>query len=340
MKLHKFIQLSFCFVFFACSPQEQSENPVPPPLGSVLKVSPKLDSIVSENATFEIIAEGFVWAEGPLWLEAEQKLIFSDVPNNIIHEWTKEGGLKEYLKPSGSTGLLENGTKEGSNGLILDADGKLILCQHGDRRLARMMSPLSAPQSSFSGIAASYGGKGFNSPNDVVLSSKGDFYFTDPPYGLANLDDMELDFCGVYRVNKSGEVQLISKEMTRPNGIALSSDESKLYVANSDPKKANWMVFDLDSLGNVTKGQEFYNVTKEVPNAQGLPDGLKVDRSGNVFATGPGGVWIFSPEGKHLGTLQIRGLPTANCAFNADESVLYLTSKYVVIRVELMPKKA
>ena len=301
---------------------------------------PRLSEILftdNANATLEILAEGFEWTEGPLWLESENKLIFSDIPNNSIFEWSKKGGKKLYLKPAGYTGFIEREGEPGSNGLLLSPEGELVLCQHGDRRMAKMNAALSDPKAEFNTIADKYEGKRFNSPNDAVYHKNGDLYFTDPPYGLEkNINDpsKEIPYQGVYRVDKNGKVTLLTKELSRPNGIAFSPDFKKLYVANSDPKKAIWMVYDVDKNGLLHNGKVFYDVTELVGKFKGLPDGLKVHKNGWIFATGPGGVLVFSPEGNHLGTI-MTGEATANCAFNADYSMLYITADNYLLRMKL-----
>jgi len=221
--------------------------------------------------------------------------------------------------------------------LLLASDGSLVLCQHGDRRIAKMLAPLSDPAPKFETLADSYQGKKLNSPNDAVFSKTGELYFTDPPYGLEkNVDDpaKELDFQGVYKVSKSGEIQLLTKALTRPNGIAFSPDGTKLYVANSDPERAIWMVYDVKQDGGIENDKVFYDATNLVLADNGLPDGMKVHRNGTIFATGPGGIFIFSPDGEILGKIET-GKETANCAFDEDYSALYVTADNTLMRVHL-----
>jgi len=292
---------------------------------------------VAPEKMAEILGEGFEWTEGPLWLQKENKLIFSDIPNNSIFEWTEKGGIKLYLKPAGYTGTTTRGGETGSNGLLLSPKGELVLCQHGDRRMAKMNAPISNPNAKFETIADNFNGKKLNSPNDAVYHKNGDLYFTDPPYGLAgNIDDplKELDFQGVYKVDKTGKITLLTKELSRPNGIAFSPDFSKLYVANSDPKNAIWMVYNVDENGLLKNGKVFFDATDKTKALKGLPDGMKVHPKGWIFATGPGGVLIFTPEGKHLGTI-FTGEATSNCAFNSDYSVLFMTADDFLVRVRM-----
>lgn len=312
-----------------------------PPAERVPKVErldPKLDALVASDAKIEVLAGGQKWAEGPVWDKANKQILFTDIPNNVVRQWSDAGGIKDYLKPSGfTTGAKFTGAEPGANGLAFDKEGRLILCQHGDRRVARREK-----DGKFTTLADKYQGKRFNSPNDLVFHPNGDLYFTDPPYGLPKgMDDpaKELPFQGVYRLKPSGEVTLISQEMSRPNGIGLSPDGKTLYVANSDMKKAVWMQFALKDDGTaVLPGKVFANAAPGVKaDRPGAPDGLKVDVKGNLFATGPGGVWVIDPAGKHLGTI-FTGVPTANCGFGGDGSTLYITANDQLLRVKTLTK--
>lgn len=297
----------------------------------------KLSEIIPNETKIEILADRFEWTEGPLWLEKENKLIFSDVPNNSISEWTKKEGVKLYLKPSGYTGKKIRIGELGSNGLLLNNKGDLILCQHGDRRIAKMISSVENPEAKFEALSDNYKGKKLNSPNDAVYNKSGELFFTDPPYGLElNMDDpgKELSFQGIYKIDKNGNTILLSDELSRPNGIAFSPDESKLYVANSDPEKAIWMVYDVSKNGLLENSKVFFDATDKTKTLKGLPDGMKVHPKGWIFATGPGGVLIFTPEGEHLGTI-VTGEATANCAFNSDYSELFIAADDYLLRVKL-----
>lgn len=311
----------------ACSEQAPSQQ------GPIERASPKLDALIKPDAKVEILAEGFEWAEGPLWLADQQMLIFTDVPENRIYSWREGQQANQiYLEPSGNTG---DEKREGANGLLLDTQGNLVLCQHGDRRMARMDAPLAEPKPNFTTLADKYQGKRFNSPNDAVYDSAGNLYFTDPPYGLPHISYQEMDFYGVFRLSATGELSVITDKLTRPNGIGLSPDQKTLYVSNSDSKHAVWMAYELNPDGSVASERVFFDSTYAV-NAQnkGVPDGLKVDKAGNVYGTGPGGVWIFTPEGEHLGTIRT-SVPTANVGFNEDQTVLFLTSDMYLMRVVL-----
>lgn len=300
---------------------------------------PSFHEIVDKNAKGEIIAEGFTWSEGPVWVESEQMLLWTDVPENIVWSWREGGEKKVYLTPSGYTG---NGDREGANGLIINQKGQLVLCQHGDRKVATMTARLDAPKSEFDYIATDFQGKKFNSPNDIIQDSEGVYWFTDPPYGLPKQDEdpnKELNFQGVFRTGTAEEreeIVLLTDELTRPNGLALSPDERYLYVANSDPDKAIWMKYKLDSNKKIVdRGAVLFDATDWVKaGKKGLPDGLKIRRDGTIFATGPGGVLVFNPSGKYIGTINT-GQATANCALNSDETILYMTADNYVMRIAL-----
>ena len=311
----------------------------PPVSGTgIERLDPALDRLVAPDARVEILASGFEWAEGPVWVRKGGFLLFSDVPRNVVYRWTPEEGARPWLQPSGYTGAEPRGGEMGSNGLVLDPEGRLVLCQHGDRRIARMEAPLDAPRSVFTTLADRYQGARFNSPNDAVYRSNGDLYFTDPPYGLerqAEYPRREIPFQGIYRVTPAGEVTRLSREMSRPNGLAFSPDERRLYVANSDPAAPHWRVFDVRPDGTLGPGRVFFDATALARRRPGLPDGLKVDADGHLFATGPGGVLVISPEGRHLGTI-LTGQATANCAFgDADGRSLYITADMHLMRVRL-----
>lgn len=308
-----------------------------PFLGRIIKNDPKLDEILGPDAKIEVLASGFDWSEGPVWLPKEKILLFSDIPRNSVMAWKEGSGVSVWMKPSGYTGVTDYGREPGSNGLALDPDGRVIFCEHGDRRV----SVLTADGGKRT-LVDSYDGKRLNSPNDAVFRSNGDLYFTDPPYGLPKQWDdprRDLDFCGVYRLGRDGKPVLLTKELSRPNGIAFSPDEKTLYVANSDPKRAIWMAFPVKADGAVGQGRVFADVTEMVGSHKGLPDGLKVDRNGNLFATGPGGVHIYSPDGKLLGRIET-GEATANCAWGDDGSTLYITADMWLCRVKTKTRGA
>jgi len=301
-------------------------------VGGVERLDPALDALVAPDARPEVLAQGYKWSEGPVWTGGA--VLFSDVPNNVIWRWHETEGVREFLRPSGYTGSVPRGGEPGSNGLAVDGAGRLYMCQHGDRRIAR----LAPDGKSFETVADRYEGKRFNSPNDLVVRPNGDVYFSDPIYGLVGHEKdpaREIPWSGVYRARAGGGVDLLDKTLTYPNGLAFSPDGRTLYVAVSDPARAIWMAYDVDAGGGVSNGRVFFDATSFVKaGKKGLPDGMKIDVNGNLFATGPGGVFVFSPAGKHLGTI-VTGEPTANCAFGDDGGTLYMTANDKLTRIRL-----
>ena len=304
---------------------------------SIVRKDPRFDSLVPKEAVVETLADGYAWTEGPVWDKAKARLLFSDIPGNRIISWSEGKGAEVFLKPSGYTGAAEfTGREPGSNGLAFDKEGRLLLCQHGDRRIARL-----GADGKFETLADRYEGKRLNSPNDLILLSNGDLLFTDPAYGLPKTFDdpaRELPFTGVYRRSPQGALTLLVKDQSAPNGLALSPDGKTLYVANSDPKRAVWMAYEMRGDGTLGAGRVFFDATSWVgPTRPGLPDGMKVDAKGNLFATGPGGLHVFAPDGTLLGTFDT-GVPTANCAWGGDGSILYITANTALLRVRTTTK--
>ncbi|WP_013626447.1 SMP-30/gluconolactonase/LRE family protein [Rubinisphaera brasiliensis] len=305
-----------------------------PTLGEVLRFDDAMNDCVPADAKLEVIASGFDWTEGPVWVPGEPGfLLFSDIPQNAVYRWEEGEGISLFLSPSGYTGVADYGAEPGCNGLMLDLDGRLVSCEHGDRRVS-VLTEAGGKRT----IVDNYQGKRLNSPNDVVFDSKGNLYFTDPPYGLPERwedERRELDFCGVYRVKAgSNEAELVSKELDRPNGVALSPDGKTLYVAQSDPKAAIWKAFVVNSDGTLGKSRLLYDATKDVGKLPGLPDGMAVATDGTIFATGPGGVYVFTPEGKLLGRIST-GERTANCTLGGpDGKTLYITADMYICRIQ------
>lgn len=317
-----------------------------PRLGRIVRSDPRLDQLLPPGAEIEVLASGFDWSEGPVWLQADPLggeggcLLFSDVPRNHVLRWKEGEGVSVFLQPSGYTGRAPYGREPGSNGLTLDRQGRLVSCEHGDRRVSVLLWDGGKKT-----LADSHAGKRFNSPNDVVVKSDGSVYFTDPPYGLPQQADdarREQPHFGVYRIAVDGTVTLLTAEMTRPNGLAFSLDEKTLYVAQSDPEAAIWKAFPVHADGTLGKSRVFFDATAMAKSGtmKGLPDGLKVDQSGTLWATGPGGVLIFAPDGTLLGRIDT-GEATANCAFGGpDGSDLYITADMYLCRVRTTTRNA
>lgn len=311
-----------------------------PTLGKVIFNESEMKVLIPEDAVIEVLAGGFVWTEGPVWHEGNKSLLFSDVPKNKVYQWTPKDGITVFLEPSGYTGLGNYSWEPGSNGLTIDPKGNLISCEHGDRRISIMSLEKGGKRT----LSDNYQGKRFNSPNDVALHpASGEVYFTDPPYGLekgANDPTRELPFCGVYRITSDGQTVLLTDQLTRPNGVAFSPDGSILYVAVSDPEKAHIMAYPVQSDGSLENGKILFDATPMVKQGlPGLPDGLKTDKDGNIWTTGPGGVLVLSPEGKLLGRIDT-GRPTANCAWGDDGTVLYITAQSYLCRIQTRTKGA
>lgn len=322
-----FIPALLCILFSCDQPKS---------IGSIERFDASLDSIISPGAKVEIIADGFKWTEGPLWVEDDKMLLFSDVFANKVFKWTVEKGAEVYLSPSGYTGTTTRGAELGSNGLLLNKEGKLVLCQHGNRQVALMEADLKDPKPLFKAIADSFETKKLNSPNDAAFNSNGDLFFTDPPYGLEkNMDDplKEIPFQGVYKVPTSGNITLLCDTITRPNGIAFFPGESSLLIANSDSTKPYWYYFDIKN-DSLTNGKIFYNASAHLKDGKGLPDGLKIDKQGNVFASGPGGVFIFNKSGKLLGKIKLPVAPS-NVAFADDQKTIFITATNYVLKLKM-----
>jgi gluconolactonase len=298
-------------------------------IGNIERLDPRLDAIASQNSVLQILADGHEWTEGPVWVPSLQSLLYSDIPKNAIYRWSESNTASLWLQPSGYTGEVERVGQGGSNGLILDTEGRLVLAQHGDRRIARLETPLNAPTPVFSTLTDRFDGKRYNSPNDIAIRSNGDVYFTDPPYGLKQgVDDpaRELHMQGVYRLARDGSVTLLTDELSRPNGIAFSPNEQILYVANSDGNQQVIMAYNLEEDGSLANGRVFF---------ESWGDGLAIDQQGNVYVAGPGGgVLILAPDGTRLGSL-VTTERTSNCTFGDDGFTLYITADMYLLRIRL-----
>ena len=261
----------------------------------------------SKEYSIEKIAEGFRFTEGPVWMEG--KLLFSDIPENKVYQWSKEKGIEVFLDSSGN-----------SNGLALDSQGNLLLAQHGKRRVARIVDGIE------SSIVDSFEGKKLNSPNDMTIHSNGSIYFTDPPYGIEE-DEEELGFYGIYKLTLNGEITLLDKSLIRPNGLAFSPDEKKLYVADSQERKI--YVWSVDERGTISDKKLFVDMKSE---KKGSADGMKMGKDGLLYATGPGGIWIIDDKGNVVKTIDVPG-QTTNCNWGPNGEILYITSGDAVYKM-------
>jgi gluconolactonase len=302
-------------------------------VGHIERLAPGLDALIDPNARIEKLAEGFAWSEGPVWVRQGSYLLFSDVPGNRMHRWSEHDGLSVFLEPSGLAGPVPPSLREaGSNGLIPGRGNSILMADSGSRTIARL--DLTTRQKTL--LAERYRGHRFNSPNDLVLARNGAIYFTDPPYGLAGVNESPLKeqpVNGVYRLDPDGSITLIDGSLTFPNGILLSPDGRTLYVSNSDPHRANWMAYRLDARGNAASSRVFADVTSQVAQDRpGLPDGMAIDRNGNLFASAPGGILVINPAGRILGRIET-GTAIANCTFGGDGRTLYMTSNHIIARV-------
>ena len=311
-----------------------ADDPTPrPTMGRIVREDAALDALLAPDAQLEVLASGLDWSEGPVWSRELGAVLFSDVPANHVLQWKEGAGLTVYMKPSGFTGVGNYSREPGSNGLCFDPAGRLCFCEHGDRRVS-FLTKNGGKRT----LADHFEGRRFNSPNDLCFDKAGNCYFTDPPYGLpggpSDKENRELAWNGVYRVAPDGRVSLLTKEMTYPNGIALSPDEKTLYVAQSDGKAALWKAFPLLPDGTLGPSRVLADVTAMAQSGKfkGGCDGLKVDTSGHLWATGPGGVHIMTPDGRRLGRIETF-MPNGNCCFGDDGSMLYICADAFLCRI-------
>lgn len=304
----------------------------------LISLDSRFERLLSPDTPLEILAEGFTWVEGPVWRSDDNTLAFSDIPDNSVFIWKAGKPATRLLHPSGYSGMTRfGGAEPGSNGLTLDAMGRLVLCQHGDRRIARLES-----NGQLTVLADRYQGRRLNSPNDLVFKSNGDLYFTDPPFGLPKqFDDpsKELSFQGVYRLTPQGRLDVIIQDIVAPNGLAFSSDEKKLYVTDVNPKRAAWLVYDVLGDGTVTNGRVFADATPWRKDPYFGPDGIKVDKDGNVWGARPGGINTFAPDGDLVGMIET-GMPTSNLNWGEDGSILFITGGSTVYRLKTTTRGA
>lgn len=295
------------------------------------RLDARLDALIASDAAIEVVVDGHAWTEGPVWDARSATLLFSDVPRNAVFRWQSGGGVSVFVRDSGYSGTNPfQGREPGSNGLTLDHEGRLVMCQHGHRRIARRER-----DGTIVALAERYDGRRLNSPNDLVFTSRGELYFTDPPFGLPQTftdPARELTFQGVYRLSPDGTLALVIRDLDAPNGIALSPDETTLYVSNADPRNPIWMAYPVRSDGSVGSGRQFADARAWVRVGEGAPDGMKVDRQGHLFAAGPGGIHVFAPDGTRLGRI-VTGVPTGNLAWGDDGSTLYIAANHRILRL-------
>jgi gluconolactonase len=301
-------------------------------VGNIIRNDPALDKLVSPGTKIEKLHGGFRFIEGPVWMRAGPFLLFSDLQNNAIMKWSPDGSVSVFRNAIFS-GSYPDGVQIGSNGLTLDKQGRVVAAEHGNRRVSRIEK-----DGTITVLADHYQGKRLNSPNDLVCKSNGDVYFTDPP-GLyrtypegPDAPKRELDFAGVYRVSAPGTVELVTRDVPYPNGLAFSPDEKKLYIASSRPEKF-WMVYNVVADGSLSNGKKFFDATS-IPG-EGVPDGMKVDREGNIYATGPAGIMIFTPGAKLLGTIELPEIPANLNWGDADGKALYITARTSLYRIRM-----
>jgi gluconolactonase len=324
-RLRVVVSLAAMFIVTACSYVTRTEGPL-------VIADPRFNAIVSKDAKLEKIADGFQLAEGPAWNARDGYLLFSDLAANAIYKWAPATGIELYLTASGYSGTQPYGDNPGSNGLAFDDAGRLIICEHGNRRITRLEADGSRTV-----LVDRYRGRRLNSPNDLVFNANGDLYFTDPPYGLPKgFDDpgKELPFSGVYRLSRSGELTLLTQELAGANGIAFSPSGKHLYISDTSGDEPGWMSFEVNDDGTLANGRRLFATPQWARQSPGVRDGIEVDRSGNIFATGPGGVHVFTAEGVHLGSIKVRD--ATNLAWGDDGSTLYITTQAALYRIRTL----
>ncbi len=296
----------------------------------------RFHDLITTGSNVEILANDFGWAEGPVWAPSLDALLFSDVAADEIYRWDTSSGLSVFLSPSGHPPDDLPRPWRGSNGLAIDAEGRLLLAQQGRRTLARMRAPLNDPAPDYETLVTHFAGQSINSPNDLVVHRSGDIYFTDPPYGLSgfeNSPDIELDFFGVFRLSASGELSLVTDELEKPNGIALSADQSTIYVSNSEAGNERIIAIQLDEEGGPGPSRVFFDASDLGQNGAGSTDGMTVHPSGFLFVSIPGGLAVLSPEGELFGKISLGQV--TNMTLDTSSSYLYVTTPHQLLRIAI-----
>ena len=331
MKTRRFLLASGGASLLMAGCQRSASQPASESVVQIERLHPRLDGLISPGSEARVLGTGYQWAEGPAWDRQRGCLYFTDVPANRAYRWRPGEAVEVWLDPSGIPASEAAGFREpGANGLWMRADGSLLACVHG----SRSVEVLDPDTLSRTPLVSEFEGQRFNSPNDLVEASDGSIYFTDPPYGLEGLDASplkEMSVNGVYRRRPDGQVERLVSDMSFPNGIALSPDERRLYVAQSDPGAPVIRRLDLDADGAIIGDQHLFDATGL--DGPGLPDGMAIDDQGHIFATGPGGVLILAPDGTLLGRI-LTGRGTANCAFGEDGRTLFMTAQDRLLRLE------
>jgi gluconolactonase len=317
----------------AAGPAAAQLQPRPTHEPVIVRLDPRFDRLVPLGARFQKLVDDHGWTEGPVWVRADDALLFSDVVQNRIYRWTARNGERVELERSGYTGAATfPGPEPGSNGLAIDPQGRLVFAQHGDRQISRREL-----DGRITTLVDRYRGKRLNSPNDLVFASNGDLYFTDPPFGLPKTFEdpaKELLFQGVYRLTSDGTLTLLIRDLRAPNGIAFAPDGRTLYVSNADRAHLIWMAYAVQEDGTLGAGRLLYDGTATLAGRRGTADGMKVDAEGNIIGAGPGGVYVFAPDGALLGWFDFGG-NVGNVAWGEDGRSLFITANAAVYRVRL-----
>ena len=325
--LNKALKILLITVFsVSCDSHEKTKFKTFQKVGEIQRLDKQLDEVISPNAVIEVLSTGHKWSEGPIWYKKEQKLIYTDVGHQKIYQWTEKDSVTLYLDMKD-----EDLKRPGPSALLIDNDEKLVILQYGHGLVIKMYAPLNKPTSGFSTFIDNYNGIRFNNTNDATFHSNGNMIMSDPP----PIDENGLK-AAVYSVTPEGAVSKVTDTLSSPNGIAFSPDEKTVYIANADWKNAIWIAADVDKNGNISDGRLFFDATGNAPKEKGHPDGLKVNRNGIIFATGPGGVYVLNPKGRHLGTILNNEFNT-NCVLDDKEETLYITSGPKLMRVKLKP---